>query len=71
MKSHDGGPSNARLDGSDRRENSGRLASGMSPARVMSEPAGVTLTDPGVEVEISIVEPVETSELSEPRLIAT
>ena len=58
-------------DGNDSLTNSGRSMSGISPVRVMSDEAGVTLTVPGSSVEISIVEPVETSELSDPRLIAT
>src|SRR5437868_6056401 len=44
---------------------------GMIPPRDWTEPAGVTFIDPGTSCAISIVEPVETSELSEPRLNPT
>src|SRR5436853_3842548 len=44
---------------------------GITPPRVCTEPAGVTLIEPGVSSAISIVEPVDTSELRDPRLRPT
>src|SRR5262245_13627974 len=60
-----------RTEGYDSLTNSGRSISGIKPVRVMSELGGVALTDPGVSVAISTVDPVETRELSDPLLIAT
>src|SRR5436190_5349171 len=51
--------------------NSGRIRSGMRPPREVTDPAGVTLIEPGARFAISIVEVVETSELSDPLLSAT
>src|SRR5262245_55260905 len=43
----------------------------MRPVLASSDEAGVTLTEPGVRLAISIVDPVETRDDSDPRLIAT
>src|SRR5436853_6549771 len=51
--------------------NLGAVMFGISPPRVSSDPAGVTLTEPGVRSAISIAEPVATSEVSEPLLRPT
>ena len=51
--------------------NSGKSMFGIRPVRAMSDDGGLTLTEPGVSVELSTVEPVETRELRDPRLIAT